>query len=74
MVEGYHLFVGGGVEQERGLGRELARSVPFDDVPPLIERLLAGYLDRREAGESFFAFARRHDIAELRALAEVSDA
>ena len=73
-VEGYHLYVGGGVEQERGLGRELARSVPFAEVPPLIERLLAGYLDRREAGESFIAFARRRDVAELRALAEVSDA
>ena len=73
-VEGYHLYVAGGVEQERGLGRELARSVPFAEVPPLIERLLAGYLDRREAGESFIAFARRRDVAELRALAEVSDA
>jgi ferredoxin-nitrite reductase len=72
-VDGYHLYVGGGVEQERGLGRELARSVPFADVPPIIERLLAGYLGRREAGESFIAFARRRDVAELRALAEVTD-
>ncbi|MDQ2733602.1 MAG: NirA family protein, partial [Pseudomonadota bacterium] len=72
-VEGYHLYVGGGVEQERGLGRELARNVPFADVPPLIERLLTGYLDRCEAGESFVAFARRRDVVELRALAEVTD-
>jgi ferredoxin-nitrite reductase len=72
-VDGYHLYVGGGVEQERGLGRELARNVPFADVPPIIERLLAGYLDRREGGESFIAFARRHGMAELRDLAEASE-
>jgi ferredoxin-nitrite reductase len=68
-IEGYHVLVGGGVEQERGLGRELARNVPFTDVPALIERLLEGYIARRKPDESFVDFARRHDIPALRALA-----
>jgi ferredoxin-nitrite reductase len=73
-VEGYHVYVGGGVEQERGLGRELAKNIPFADVPVLVERLLSGYVTQREAGETFIAFARRHDAAVLRALAGVVDA
>jgi ferredoxin-nitrite reductase len=67
-VEGYHVLVGGGVEQERGLGREIAKNVAFDDLGPLVERLLRGYLSQRHEKESFVDFARRHDVAALQAL------
>jgi ferredoxin-nitrite reductase len=70
LVEGYHLLVGGGVEQERGLGREIAKSVPFVEVPALVERLLQSYTARRGPAETFVEFARRHDVAALRAFAE----
>jgi ferredoxin-nitrite reductase len=73
-IEGYHVYVGGAVEQERGLGRELVKNVPFAHVPPLLQRLLTGYIARREAGETFVAFARRHDVVALRALAGAVDA
>ena len=73
-IEGYHVYVGGGVEQERGLGREFAKNVPFADIPPLLQRLLTAYVSQREAGEAFVAFARRHDVKALRALAGVVDA
>ena len=33
MVEGYHLFVGGGWGAEQGIGRRLIDSLPFDDDP-----------------------------------------
>jgi ferredoxin-nitrite reductase len=72
-IEGYHVYVGGAVEQERGLGREFAKNVPFAEVPSLLQRLLMGYTARREAGETFVAFARRHDVAALRAMAGVVD-
>jgi ferredoxin-nitrite reductase len=68
-VDGYHVYVGGGLEQERGLGRELARNVPFGELPELLERLLAGYLAQRGPQESFVDFARRHDVQALRSLA-----
>lgn len=68
-VEGYHIYVGGGADQEQGLARELAKGVPFEQVPPLLERLLRGYLASRAAAESFSSFARRADIDELRAMA-----
>jgi hypothetical protein len=35
---------------------------------------LTGYIAQREAGETFVAFARRHDVAALRALAGAVDA
>jgi len=68
-VEGYHVYVGGGLEQERGLGRELARNIPFPELPTLLERLLAGYAAQRRPQESFVEFARRHEIDALRSLA-----
>jgi ferredoxin-nitrite reductase len=70
-VEGYHVYIGGGAAStaEQAMAREYAQSVAFDDLPPLIERLLAAWLGHRVASESFFDFCRRHEIAELRDLA-----
>ena len=73
-VEGYHVYVGGGLEQERGLGRELASGLPFAELPPLLERLLRSYQARRLPRESFVEFARRHDTESLRALAGMEGA
>jgi len=73
-IEGYHVSVGGGVERERGLGRELAKNVPAAEVAPIVERLLAAYLAQRREGEAFVDFARRHDVGALRALAGVAAA
>jgi len=68
-VDGYHVYVAGGLEQERGLGRELAKSIAFAQLPPLIERLLLAYLAQRGPSETFIDFSRRHDLDALRALA-----
>jgi ferredoxin-nitrite reductase len=68
-VEGYHVFIAGGVAQERGLGREFAQNVPFPQLPTLLEGLLHVYQGHRNPGESFVDFARRHDIDALRSLA-----
>ena len=68
-IEGYHVLVGGGVDHERGLGRELAKNVPAADVAPIVATLLRSYLSARRDGEAFVDFARRHDVDALRALA-----
>lgn len=68
-VEGYHLCVGGGWGEGQGIGRRLADSVPFDEVPPMIERLLRHYLDRRgDRDQPFAAFVRERSLEELRSL------
>ncbi|TAJ41207.1 MAG: NirA family protein [Reyranella sp.] len=72
-VEGYHVYIGGGAAstKEQAMARDYAQSVAFDDLPPLLERLLAAYLaHRRATTESFFEFCGRHEVAQLRKLAD----
>jgi ferredoxin-nitrite reductase len=71
-VEGYHVYIGGGAAStaEQAMARDYAQSVAFDDLPPLLERLLAAWLAHRLTSESFFEFCRRHEIAQLRDLAD----
>lgn len=74
MVEAYHLHIGGGYGVNQSIAREIYRDVPADEVPAVIERMLAGYLQHRAADdETFSAFARRHDLDELRRLFDAAD-
>ena len=41
--------------------------MPASEVASAVERLLRAYLAERHAGETFRAFAARHDDATLRA-------
>jgi ferredoxin-nitrite reductase len=66
-VEGYHVFVGGGFGPHAAIGREIYRDVKAADAPPIIERMLKGYLAHRTgADETFIAFTRRHEVAQLK--------
>lgn len=67
MVEGYHLFVGGGYGEQREIGRKLVESVPFDEVPPLIEQLLVAWQAQRTDDESFRDWSKRQPIETLKA-------
>ncbi len=69
MVEGYHIYLGGGWDARRGIGRELARSVPFSEVPEFIFRLLFAYTEHRlTPKESFTEFAQRRTVEELQTM------
>src|SRR6185503_10516500 len=64
---------GCGFGPDAALGRELYRDVKAADAPRTIERILKAYLAHRTApGESFLAFARRHETDALKALAEAA--
>src|SRR4029078_7806030 len=70
-VEGYHVLIGGGFGPQAALGRELYRDVRAQDAPQTVERILKAYMKNRAAREeSFIAFARRHEIDALKALAD----
>ena len=72
-VEGYHVYIGGGAAStsEQAMARDYAQAVAFDDLPALLERLLVAYLaHRRAATESFFEFCLRHEVGQLRKLAD----
>jgi len=68
-LEGYHVFAGGGFADRRALGRELARDVPANEAPAVIERLLRSYMNERTSSEeSFHEYAKR-SLERLRAAA-----
>jgi ferredoxin-nitrite reductase len=66
MVEGYHIFLGGGYGVDQEIGREIYRDVNADEVPGVIERMLSGYLAHRIGPhESFREFSRRLSSEQL---------
>jgi ferredoxin-nitrite reductase len=66
MVEGYHVFVGGGYGEHREIGRQLAASVAFNDIPPLIEHLLSAWQNQRShSDETFRAWVRGKSLEQL---------
>jgi ferredoxin-nitrite reductase len=71
MIEGYHIFVGGGYGASQVIARELFRDVIAEDAPQIIERMLRAYMDSRSGvEESFLSFVTRHDTPELKRIFE----
>lgn len=69
VVEGYHIFVGGGYGAEQHIGREIFRSVTAADVPVVIEGMLRAYIDHRESpDDTFNDFVRKLPTEQLKAL------
>ena len=66
--EGYHVFVGGGFGANQALGRQLLSGIAFGELKESLEKVLKGYLRRREPGESFQKFTQRHDLNTLQAI------
>lgn len=67
-VEGYHIVLGGGVDDNRSIAKDIFQSVPFEQVPPLVKNILNTYLSARKNQETFAAFTRRHSETELQSL------
>ena len=63
--EGYHVVLGGGMDHEQGVARELFRGVRASEVNPLVDKLLVTYASRKNRGETFVEWVRRHSIKEL---------
>jgi ferredoxin-nitrite reductase len=67
MVEGYHLYLGGGYGQNRNIGREIFRNITAEEAPFRIEMMLRGYLEHRASeDETFNEFVRRHETEALK--------
>jgi ferredoxin-nitrite reductase len=70
--ESYQVSLGGGVDQDEGLARELISAIRFADLPPVLEHLIRAFERiRTSESEPFLAFTRRHSITELRAFARL---
>ncbi|MGH8021754.1 MAG: NirA family protein [Opitutaceae bacterium] len=64
-TEGYHVVLGGGMGDEQGIGREIFRGVRATEVPELVENVLRTYENRREPGETFVTWSRRHTVGQI---------
>ena len=65
-VEGYHILLGGQSVGGQALAREVFHGIPFEEVPPLLEKVLRTYLARRQdQHETFVQFTARHSVKVL---------
>lgn len=67
MVDAFYFCVGGAVGEYAGIARQIGYRAAAEDCPEAIERLLRGYLDARDEGESLRSYFRRTSDEELRA-------
>jgi len=72
--EAYEVYLRGGLGADATIGRPILRRVPAEEAVDVVERLVEGWLQRREQNESFQAFARRTADEDLVALAHGPDA
>jgi len=63
--EGYHVVLGGGMDYEQGVARELFRGVRATEINPLVDKLLGTYSAQKHRGETFVAWVRRYSLKEL---------
>jgi ferredoxin-nitrite reductase len=67
--EGYHVFVGGGFGANQNLGRQVFTGISVEQLKPILEQMLRGYLKgRNHPGETFLDFTRRHDLNQLQTM------
>ena len=64
-TSGYNVILGGGMDQEQGIGREIFRNIPTTEILSLVDLIISGYLARRQRGETFVQWSRRHSVKEL---------
>ncbi|BCX49570.1 sulfite reductase, beta subunit [Haloferula helveola] len=67
-VDGYNIVLGGGVDDQQAIAREVWKSIPATEIDSLVEKLLCAYLAHREENESFAAFSRRLSPEEIQSL------
>ena len=66
--EGYHVVLGGGMDHEQGIAREIFRGVHAAEVNTLIEKILLTFEAKRDRGETFAQWTRRHPVKQLQEL------
>jgi sulfite reductase beta subunit-like hemoprotein len=67
-LQGYDLFLRGGLGRDAAIGRPVLRRVPGGEVHTVIERLFAAFLEQGQADESIQQFFTRHADEELTAM------
>ena len=66
-IESYQITLGGDATQTAAIGEILGPGLAAEEVPDAIERIVAVYLEQRQAGESFIENVRRLGLAPFKA-------
>lgn len=66
--DGYNVVLGGGMDNEQGVAREVFRGIPAISINDFVKNILRTYTARRAANESFIEWTRRHSVDELKAI------
>ncbi len=64
-LEAFDIILRGGLGRDAAIGKPVLRRIPSELVEDYVSRLVAGYLRRRQPGESFARFCARTPDAEL---------
>ncbi|MDR2031884.1 MAG: nitrite/sulfite reductase [Azoarcus sp.] len=62
----YQVLLGGAQGFDASLGEIIGRAVPAEEIPGILEKILAVYLDARQPGERFIDTFRRIGIAPFK--------
>jgi sulfite reductase (ferredoxin) len=68
MVDAYYFCIGGSLGQFASIARPVGYRCAASDVPDAIERLLVGFEEHRESGETLRRFLARHSNEDIRAI------
>jgi ferredoxin-nitrite reductase len=71
-IQGYDLFLRGGLGRDAAIGRPVLKRVPGTEVHRAIESLVRAWLDGRSENESLQQFFSRHADEELAAMVQPS--
>ncbi|MEM6302680.1 MAG: NirA family protein [Pseudomonadota bacterium] len=63
--EGYFVVLGGGSDNDKGIGRPLCGPIAAGEVNGVVEQIVGKYLDRKGDGESFLEFVREVPDSDL---------
>jgi len=64
-LEAYEIYLRGGLGEDATIGRPILRRVPAGEAVDVVERLVGGWIEQRQDGETFQQFARRASDEEL---------
>ncbi len=69
-IQGYDLFLRGGLGRDAAIGRPILKRVPGTEVHFVVERLFRAYLEGRQDGERIQQFFTRHSDEDLLAIGQ----
>lgn len=65
---GYHLVLGGGMDQEQGIAREIFKGLRDTELTEVVVKVLSTWHRHRRTGETFVQWSRRHEVKQLQEL------